>query len=452
MTDATKGADGGVLGELAWRGLVSQQTHEELGAFLNEAPRTLYCGFDPSAASLHVGHLLPIVTLAHFRRYGHKPLALVGGATGMIGDPSGKSQERTLLTREAIEVNVAALASQLRRILDRAMTLHADTISDAAQAGAGEIPLVNNADWMSSWSFIDFLREVGVHFRVNQMLAKDSVRQRLEEREQGISYTEFSYMLIQSYDFLYLFEHHGCTLQVGGSDQWGNITAGTELIRRKVGGQAQAFGLTLPLLLNAQGQKLGKTEKGAVWLDPERMSPYEFYQYWVRQEDADVVGLLYKLTFLPRAAIEAEAERVASGKNKGEAQRLLAWEVTALVHGAHEADAAVRASKMLFGEAIEGLTDAQLNAIFADVPGSQITRAELEAGVQIVDLLRRAGLQKSNNEARQMLRQGAIYINNRRVEADDAGLYLVSVKDLATPGALVLRSGKKSYHIVRVAD
>jgi tyrosyl-tRNA synthetase len=448
MTDAAQSA-GGVLGELAWRGLINQQTNEGLGEALNQAPRTLYCGFDPSASSLHVGSLVPILALAHFRRHGHKPMALVGGATGMIGDPSGKSQERSLLDAATLSENLDGIAHQLRTILDRAMELHPETMAAGAAERAEAIPLVNNADWMSPWSFIDFLREVGVHFRVNQMLAKDSVRQRLEEREQGISYTEFSYMLIQGFDFLHLFEHHGCELQIGGSDQWGNITAGTELVRRKLG--KQAYGLTLPLLLNAQGQKLGKTESGAVWLDSGRVSPYEFYQYWVRQEDADVVGLLYKLTFLPQEQIEVEVERVKSGKNKGEAQRLLAWEVTALVHGAAEADAAVRASKMLFGEAIEGLSDAQLHIIFADVPGTDLPRAELEAGISIVELLTRTGLQKSRNEARRMLTQGAIYINNRRVETGEGGDYIVTAADLATPGALVLRAGKKSYHLVRVA-
>jgi tyrosyl-tRNA synthetase len=446
MADATVEARG-VLAELAWRGLVNQKTHEELGDVLNQAPRALYCGFDPSASSLHVGSLLPIVALAHFRRHGHKPMALVGGATGMIGDPSGKSVERTLLDPATIQQNLDGIAHQLRTILDRAMTLHPETVSEAALTSAAPIPLVNNADWIGPWSFIDFLREVGVHFRVNQMLAKDSVRQRLEEREQGISYTEFSYMLIQGFDFLHLFEQHGCELQIGGSDQWGNITAGTELIRRKLG--KQGYGLTLPLLTDAAGNKLGKTEKGAVWLDAGRVSPYEFYQYWVRQEDADARDLLPKVTFLPIEEIARLQALIDEKKNKGEVQQALAWEVTALVHGVEEADAAVRASRMLFGEAIEGISDAQLNTIFADVPGTQLTRDELNTGIQIVDLLTRTGLQKSRNEARRMLTQGAIYINNRRVEAGEGGDYIVTAADLATASALVLRAGKKSYHIVR---
>jgi tyrosyl-tRNA synthetase len=320
-------------------------------------------------------------------------------------------------------------------------------VSEAARTNAAPIPLVNNADWIGPWSFIDFLREVGVHFRVNQMLAKDSVRQRLEEREQGISYTEFSYMLIQGFDFLHLFEQRGCELQIGGSDQWGNITAGTELIRRKL--SKQGYGLTLPLLTDAAGNKLGKTEKGAVWLDAGRVSPYEFYQYWVRQEDADARNLLPKVTFLPIDEIARLQALIDDKKNKGEVQQALAWEVTALVHGVEEADAAVRASRMLFGEAIEGISDAQLNTIFADVPGTQLTRDELNTGIQIVDLLTRTGLQKSRNEARRMLTQGAIYINNRRVEAGEGGDYTVTAADLATASALVLRAGKKSYHIVR---
>jgi tyrosyl-tRNA synthetase len=306
------------------------------------------------------------------------------------------------------------------------------------------VPLVNNADWFTPWSFIDFLREIGVHFRVNQMLAKDSVRARLEEREQGISYTEFSYMLIQAFDFLHLYEAQGCSLQIGGSDQWGNITAGVELIRRKIG--AQAYGLTLPLLLNASGQKLGKTEQGAVWLNAERLSPYEFYQYWVRQEDADVINLLKKLTFLSQERIaQCEAE-LAAGKNKGQLQQLLAKEVTDLVHGPEETQRAIRASKMLFGEQISDLSDQELSLIFADVPSSTMPRSDLDATVSLIEVITSCGLIKSRNEARRMVSQGAIYVNNVRVE--DAELRL-GPEHLASESALVLRSGKKNYHLIK---
>lgn len=434
-----------VLKDLQVRGLIFQATHdEELDEALAEGKLTLYCGFDPSAESLHVGSLLPICALAHFRRHGHDPVALVGGATGLIGDPSGKDAERELLDDEILANNLAGISAQLGEILARAMTMHPETLGEA-DAAASEVPVVNNADWMRPWSYIDFLRDVGKNFRVNAMIQKDSVRARLEEREQGISYTEFSYMLIQSYDFLHLFEERGCTLQIGGSDQWGNITAGVDLIRRQTG--EPAFGLTLPLLLSAEGKKLGKTEKGAVWLNDDWTSPFEFYQYWVRREDSEVIDLLKKFTFLPHSEINEMTETILKGENRGEIQKKLAHEVTWLVHGEEEAHKAVRASKMLYGERIEGLSDRDLQSVFADVPSTTIERSRLEAGVNIVDLFAETELQKSKGQARRLIKQGGGYVNNDRVDDID---YELSLDDLASETKLVLRAGKKRYHLVSV--
>src|SRR5690606_4221332 len=295
--------------------------------------------------------------------------------------------------------------------------------------------------------FIDFLRDVGRHFRVNHMLAKDSVRSRLEERDQGISYTEFSYMLIQSYDFYHLQTEYDCTLQIGGSDQWGNITAGTDFIRRK-SSTADAFGLTFPLITSSTGQKLGKTEKGAVWLDPERTSPYQFYQYWLTTDDRDVIKYLRYFTFLSSAEIDALAEELEAGQNRGQIQQRLAAEVTTLVHGQDETDKAIRASRMLFGERIEGLSDRELDSIFADVPATSIERARLTAGdLPLIDLIVETGLQKSKGQARRLLEQGGVYINNDRV--DDVHTVMTS-EHLASESMLVLRAGKKNYHVVRV--
>lgn len=439
-----------VLRDLEWRGLIFQITHNELDDALLKAEQegsglALYCGFDPSADSLHIGNLLGIFVLANFRRHGHTPIALAGGATGLIGDPSGKSDERNLLTDEIIANNLKGISYQLRTILDRAMELHPETRRASAQSA--DIPLVNNADWMKPWSFIEFLRDVGKNFRVNTMLNKDSVKSRLEQREQGLSYTEFSYMLIQAYDFLHLYRTHKCRLQIGGSDQWGNITAGTDLIGRVEEGDA-AFGLTFPLITSASGQKLGKSEKGATYLSPERNSPYEFYQYWVNRDDADVSRFLRMFTFLPVEQVDEVSAMVARGENRGDAQRLLAYEVTRLVHGDDEADKAVRASKMLFGEKIEGLSDREIQQIFADVPSTMISRGVLEAGLPLFDLFRDAGLAKSNGEARRLQEQGGVYINNVRI---DDPAHIVTPADLASESALILRAGKKKYHVVSVS-
>ncbi len=430
-----------ILDELQWRGFIKDITHDEIDERLGEESVTLYCGFDPSASSLHVGNAVGLMAMAHFYRHGHRPLAIVGGATGMIGDPSGKDEERELLDRDLLESNRQAIATQIEGFLDQ--VVERGGMVEGAQAKSPKV--LNNADWLREWSFIDFLREVGRYFRVNAMIAKESVRARLEDREQGISYTEFSYMLIQAFDFKHLFESEGCHLQVGGSDQWGNITAGTDLIRRSLG--ETAYGLSFPLLTSADGKKLGKSLDGAVYLDGDLTSPYDFYQYWVNTDDRDCGMLLRQFTFLERDEIEALEKRIDEGKNRGDVQRKLAFEVTALFHGEETAEKVVRASRMLFGEPIEGLNDADLSSIFSDVPSTEFERSRLESGdLGIVDAFAEAGLQNSKGATRRLIKQGGAYLNNHRVEDRDR---VLSEEDLASETMMVLRSGKRKYHVLR---
>jgi tyrosyl-tRNA synthetase len=435
-----------VLAELAWRERIDTTTHEELDGLLSRESMVLYAGFDPSASSLHIGNLIVIMGLLFYRRHGHRPLFVAGGATGRIGDPSGKDNERELMSVEKIEANIATISAQLRTIFDRAMKMHPETLGEHVDwAEDWQAAVLNNYSWLQDWTFLDFLRDVGKHFRVNTMIAKDSVKARLEGRDQGLSFTEFSYMLIQGYDFCHLREHHECQLQIGGSDQWGNITAGTDLIRRKLG--ASAFGQTMPLLLDSAGKKFGKTAAGAVFLDPKITSPYNFYQYWINRDDDDMERLFKSFTFLAREEIESLQADVSEGRNRGEVQRRLAHEITWLVHGRQEADAAVRASRMLFGELIEGLDDASLSSIFADVPAADISREALRAGIGILELMVVTGLQPSKGAARRLLQQGGGYLNNQRVPADA----VVTDEDLASESMLVLRAGKKKYLVVKVA-
>lgn len=417
--------------ELAWRGFVNQVTHDELAALLEKEPFILYCGFDPTAESLHIGNLLVIVGLMHFQRAGHKPIALVGGATGMIGDPSDKSQERPLLTSEQVRNNVEGIRAQLERFLDF--------------SGNNGAVLVNNADWLGRLNVIEFLREIGKCFSVNVMIAKESVRQRLEDREHGISYTEFSYVLLQAYDFLHLFDTYGCRLQVGGSDQWGNIVAGMDLTRRLRGG-ATTFGLTFPLVTKADGGKFGKTEAGNVWLDPKRTSPYRFYQFWINQADGDAPKFLRCFTFLHRDEITALERELSEAPEKRAAQRRLAEEVTRLVHGEAALRNAVRASQAMFGGDLTGLDDATLEDVFSEVPSSERPRAELAAGRLLVDVLVECGVFASKGEARRLIEHGGLYVNNRRVEADTARL---SEQLLTSKHIAVARKGKKHYHLLR---
>jgi tyrosyl-tRNA synthetase len=426
-----------LLDDLRWRNLVHQTTDEAgFDKWLRDKPRTLYSGFDPTADSLHIGHLLPVLLLRWFQRAGHSPIAVVGGATGMIGDPTGKSAERNLLSKEQLEANVAGLRGQMQKFLD-------------FDAGPHAAKLVNNYDWTASWTYLEFLRDIGKNFPVNVMLAKDSVKGRLGRDDSGMSYTEFSYMLLQAYDFVHLYDTHGCELQVGGSDQWGNITAGTDLARRMRG--AQLHGLTCPLLMKADGTKMGKTSGGALWLDPERTSPYQFYQYWINIDDADVGVSLRMLTELPREEVEAlDSARVQDPAARA-SQRCLAEELTRLVHGEAGLTAARRATDIFFGAEIADLDDAQLAQIFADVPSQTMSRAVLaeEGGLPIVDALVAGGLAKSKGEARRTVDQGGAYVNNRRIDSADRRL---TAADLASETVLVLRSGKKKYALLRFAS
>lgn len=417
--------------DLTWRGLIHQSTApDHLPAWLESGSRTLYCGFDPTSDSLHVGSLLPALILRRFQKAGHQPIALVGGATGMIGDPSGKSEERNLQSVEQLRANVEGIGKQLEQFLDF--------------GGSSGARLLNNFDWMGKFSYLDFLRDVGKHFPVNVMLAKDSVSSRIE-RESGISYTEFSYMLLQAYDFVHLSRAHGCELQIGGSDQWGNITAGIDLARRMHG--SQLFGLTCPLLLKSDGTKMGKTEKGAVYLSPTRTSPYAFYQYWINIADADCGSALRFLTELSREEIEGlDASRTAEPHLR-QSQKRLAEELTKLVHGETGLAAARKATEIFFGAEIENLSDAQLQDIFADVPSKTLPKDRLSGeGLPLADALIEAGLAKSKSDARRTIEQGGAYINNR--PRTDVNTKLTPA-DLASETVMVVRSGKKKYGLLR---
>lgn len=422
-----------IFAELSWRGLIQQSTDEaHLKSWLAAGSRTVYAGFDPTADSLHVGHLMGLVVLRRFQRAGHRPIALVGGATGMIGDPSGKSEERNLLSLDVLRSNVIAIEQQMRVVLD-------------FHSGPGAAILVNNLDWMSRFSYLDFLRDIGKNFPVNVMLAKDSVKSRLDRGDVGMSYTEFSYMLLQAYDFVQLHDAHGCELQAGGSDQWGNITAGIDLARRMRG--VPLYGLTWPLLTKSDGSKMGKTESGAVWLSPVRTPPYAFYQYWINVDDADAGKCLRFLTDLGREEIEALDAARAADPARRESQRRLAESLTRLIHGAEGLQAAQRATEIFFGAEIAEMTDRQLQGIFADVPSKELSRGRLQGeGLNILDALVESGLAKNKSEARRTVEQGGAYVNNRRVQGIAQQL---GSGHLASETVMVLRSGKKKYALLR---
>jgi tyrosyl-tRNA synthetase len=422
-----------VFNELRWRELLHQSTDAaNLQAWLNEKPRMVYAGFDPTSDSMHVGNLVPVMLLRRFQQAGHRPVALVGGATGMIGDPSGKSDERNLLSIDVLRSNVACLERQLRRFLN-------------FDSGPTAAVLANNFDWMGRFGYIDFLRDVGKHFPVNVMLAKDSVKARLERTDSGMSYTEFSYMLLQGYDFVHLYDHFGCEMQVGGSDQWGNITAGIDLARRMRA--VQLHGITCPLLLKSDGTKMGKTESGALWVSAERTSPYAFYQYWFNMPDADVGKCLRYFSDLGQTEIEELENRHAADPGKRAAQKQLAADLTRLVHGEEALATALKAAEILFGAEIDKVSDRQLAEIFSDVPSREISRAALESnGILLVDALCEAGLAKSKTEARRAISDGGAYVNNRRVTSVDARL---TPSDLAGESIIVLRKGKKNYALLR---
>jgi tyrosyl-tRNA synthetase len=421
-----------LFSDLQERGLVHQVTSNDLPGRLASESLTLYTGFDPTADSLHVGSLLPILLLRRFQRAGHRPLALAGGGTGLIGDPSERATERSLLTEAAARANVEGIRAQLGRFLD-------------FEQGPNQAVLVDNLDWLGSIGLIEFLRDTGKHFTVNAMVAKESVRSRMHDREHGLSFTEFSYMLLQAHDFLHLFDAYGCRLQAGGSDQWGNITAGTDLIRRRRG--TETFGLTSPLLLKPDGTKYGKSETGTVWLDPGRTSPYALFQFLLRSEDAMVPALLRWYTFLDLERIRELDKVTADAPERREGQRVLAREVTGLVHGTEEAAKAERASGALFSEEIADLDEATLLSVFADAPSSERPRSDLDPpGLSLVEALRDSGLASSLGAARTNVSQGGAYVNNRRVAGTEARL---SRQDLLHDRYVVLRRGKRDHHLLR---
>jgi tyrosyl-tRNA synthetase len=423
------------LDELKWRGLLHQTTGEsEVAAHLATPGRVSYTGFDPTADSLHVGHFVPIKLMMHFQRAGHRPIALVGGGTGLIGDPSGKDSERTLLDRERVQHNVAGIRAVLERFLDFA-------------PGPTQASVVNNADWLEKLGYIEVLRTVGKHFSVNAMIQKDSVKARLENREQGISYTEFSYMLLQAYDFLHLWRSEQCTVQMSGSDQYGNIVGGIDLIRREAAGKDHAaFGVTAPLVTRSDGKKFGKSEKGNVWLSADRTSPYAFYQFWINVEDADVERYLRWFTFLSQEEVAAVAEAHAREPHKREAQRRLAREMTKLVHGEAELAAAEQATQALFEGDVRRLSERQLDEVFADVPSSDHARSLLDGdGLALLDLLPQTSLATSKREARQFLETGAVQVNGVKAELG----HKLRGEDLLHGRAVLLRRGKKNWHVTR---
>ncbi len=421
-----------IFAELQWRGLVYQTTADDsMSGWLNKESRTVYSGFDPTADSLHVGSLLPLLTLRRFQQAGHRPIALTGGATGMIGDPSGKSAERTLLGEDQLQANLAGIRTQMELLLD-------------FDCGTTTAVLVNNNDWIGKFSYIEFLRDVGKNFSVNVMMGKDSVKSRLEG-DAGLSYTEFSYMLLQAYDFVHLKQQFGCELQIGGSDQWGNITAGIDLARRMDG--SQVFGMTCPLLTKADGTKMGKTESGTIWLSAERTSPYQFYQYWINVADEDAGKCLRFLSEHSEDEIKQLDDSRRDNPGSRESQKQLAASLTRLIHGDDGLSRAEHATQVFFGAEIDKLQDQELLQIFADVPSKSLPFDSLGDGsLSMADALVNSGLVSSKGEARRAVGEGGVYLNNRR--CDDFGLVL-SREHLASESTIVLRRGKKKYALLR---
>lgn len=424
--------------ELKWRGMIHDimPGTEEL---LAKGQTTAYVGIDPTADSLHVGHLVSVMMMKHLQVAGHKPIFIIGGATGMIGDPSGKSQERNLLNEETIQQNMAGIKGQLSRFID-----FNSTASNAAI-------MLNNYDWMKQFTFLDFIREVGKHITVNYMMAKDSVKRRLSgEYSDGMSFTEFTYQLVQGYDFLYLRKHHDCMLQMGGSDQWGNITTGTELIRRKEG--LEAYGLTWPLMTKSDGKKFGKTESGNIWLDPERTSPYKFYQFWLNTTDDDAARYVKIFTLLPPAEIDALIAEHAEAPHLRKLQKTLAKEITCLIHGEEAYNSALEASQILFGNAtsdtLRKIDENTFLSVFEGVPQYEIAAADLKQGIDIVDFLSgKTSVMASKGEARRALKSNAISINKEKVSGEE---FIVNESHLIDGKYILAQSGKKNYFLIIV--
>ena len=421
-----------ILQELQWRGLLSDCTDPEgLAKRISEGPITLYAGFDPSADSLHVGSMVPLLALRRFQLLGHHPIAVAGGATGSIGDPSGKTQERQLLTQEVLSANIARIKEQLKMLLD-------------FQTKTNPARLLDNADWTASVNYLDFLRDIGKHFSVNQMVAKESIRARMEDREAGISYTEFSYMLLQAFDFYVLCRDYDCELQIGGTDQWGNITAGIDFTRKKLG--RTVYGLTLPLITKADGTKFGKTEAGTIWLDAGRTSVYKFYQFWIRTDDRDVIRYLNYFTFLDQAEIRALEKQHKENPGARAAHKALARAVTGLVHGPDATAEAMRASDILFGGELSSISESTFNEIVGEVPTKDLAKSQLErSGKPLLELLAFSGLSPSKGQARKDIEGGGVYVNNVREASFQRS---VTTKDLLFGRHLLLRKGKRNYVVL----
>ena len=412
------------------RGFIEKVTDEEKLPEILEGKVTCYIGFDPTASSFHVGSLVPIMSLAHMQRHGHRPIALVGGGTGLVGDPSGKDEMRQILTYEEINKNAEAQKRQFERFLD---------------FSRGQALLLNNADWLTKLNYIDFLRDVGVHFSVNRMLATESVKIRLET---GLSFIEFNYQLLQAYDFWHLFKHWDCLIQMGGSDQWGNIVAGIDLIRRLEG--KQAYGITFPLIMTADGRKMGKTEKGAVWLDAQRTSPYEYYQFWINTDDRDVKRFLALFTFLPMEEVEEYGE--LKGADIRKAKEILAFEATQIVHGEEEAAKAKNASRKVFGWGDFSITSIEMSGEAHQedsMPTTLMKRSEFIEGIPIFKLFEKSGLCTSGSEARRLIEQGGGYVNSRKVKKFDE---VIKGEDFNPNGTILLRAGKKKFHRIKILD
>ena len=424
-----------VIDVLRQRGFIEQTTHDqELAEYIDQGNITCYIGFDPTASSLHIGSLVPIMSLAHMQRHGHRPVALIGGGTGLIGDPSGKTEMRKMLTVETIEENALGLKNQLSRYLD---------------FDHGKALMLNNADWLTKLGYVSFLRDIGCHFSVNRMIKAESCKMRLDS-EEGLSFIEFNYMVLQAYDFLELFNSHACRLQMGGSDQWGNIVAGIELIRRM--NQRTAFGITFPLISTSSGEKMGKTAKGAVWLDPAKTSPYEYYQYWINTDDRDVSRFLLLFTFLPLDEIR-ETEQL-QGAELNAAKAVLAFEATLLAHDREETLKAYQAAISMFGNRDMADNILPTSSIprggteidDVNLPESFVEAEKLNAGIPAFKLFQTAGLASSGGAARRLIEQGGAYVNGQRIDSFD---FLISDRDLNDANAIVLRSGKKRFHKIR---
>ncbi|MBS4461699.1 tyrosine--tRNA ligase [Aerococcaceae bacterium zg-B36] len=420
-----------IIEELEWRGAINQQTDADgLKKLTKEKSIGLYCGVDPTGDSMHIGHLIPFMVLKRFQLAGHKPVVLIGGATGSIGDPSGRTSERSLQTMDTVNENARKLAAQMDKLFLK---------GDVAASG---FRIVNNHDWLSTITLLDFLRDYGKHFNINTMLAKDVVASRLEN---GISFTEFSYQILQSIDFAYLHEHQDVQLQIGGADQWGNITSGLDYIRRTQGHEREVYGLTIPLMLKSDGTKFGKTAGGAVWLDPEKTTPYEFYQFWLNQADEDVVKFLKYFTFLSKEEIDALEQAVRDAPHERLAQRTLAEEITKFVHGEKELEDAQQITAALFSGDIRSLTEKQIETGLSNMPQSQAPKAAANLAVWLVD----TGIVKSRREAREFINNGAISLNGEKITDAEAEVS----EELAIGGKyIVVRRGKKQYHLVTLID